>query len=473
VAISSASARRNGPAGRRSSVSRRAPSPPRCPPEHRRAAEGVEEHPRVEPRPAAGLKYLEGPPPVGGRIENVRGSRWPPFGGGLTTVVNNPPSGAGSSDASVYASRSTAESRCACACASYRAAPPRSGAGARGQPSATTARNSSARKAACAAPGSGWNVAFPHSRPLFRLGERRDHVGLSVDDRHGARRKRPGGEVRPGEVGKPFAQRAEVISRRYASCSRNGTGDTQASATGRSTARRTRERAARDGRERSQGAPPPPLRDTPAGSRRGRRAAPGRGIPARTPQRGSRRATTRQPSRTVRGAVEERREPRGEPLRSERPGRHGGHAGEDSFEDPPSVAHPGSRTTDGSPPPPTTKNSSRGTRASTTAATCRSVCAAVREKRRRADPRDRRRAHRQREEPLARERFREGDGEGALPHDDGDDLALAADGPPLRAKRFRNAPARRRSSSPRVSPDRQSRRAARSAAITGGGSAVE
>ena len=47
-------------------------------PEHGRAAEGFEEHPRVEPRPAAWL-------------ENFHGQ--PPFGGGLTTCVNNPPLG--------------------------------------------------------------------------------------------------------------------------------------------------------------------------------------------------------------------------------------------------------------------------------------------------------------------------------------------------------------------------------------------
>ena len=97
-------------------------------PEHGRAAEGVEEHPRVEPRPAAGLEDLERPPPARGPAPAT-----PPC----------TPAG--------RRRRAAARAR------ALRTGPrrPRSGEGRRGQPSTTTARNPSARKAACAAPGSG------------------------------------------------------------------------------------------------------------------------------------------------------------------------------------------------------------------------------------------------------------------------------------------------------------------------------
>jgi len=380
-----------------------------------------------------------------------------------------PQEGAGPSDASVYASRSTAESRCACACASYRAAPAEKRRRTSGSTIADHRPKSVARKAACAAPRSGWNVAFPPSpaKPSASAnGATTSFSPWTIATGHvGSVRRRA---ARPQER-KPFAERAPVHLRRYAACSPRETCGTQGSATGRNIARKTRETPARVG-ESDRRIAATSLRDTPAGSDEDDAPHPVRVFRANSAARNP-RGTTRRSSRTARGAAEERREREANPSGRSGPVVTAGTPGNT----PSKIRRPSpTRQQDQRRiPSPTTMNSHAAPRASTTAASCRSVCAAVREKRRRADPRGPwAGAPEARGTPGPREFWR-GRRRWRSPPRRRERSGSPADGPPLPAKRAPERAGPPQKLLPRVSPDRQSRRAARSAAITGGGSAVE
>jgi len=213
-------------------------------------------------------------------------------------------------------------------------------------------------EAACAAPGSGWNVAFPHSRPPSASANgaitSSSPRGRSPRGTPEASRRR--GSPRRGRKALPRSA-STSISRRYGLL-QPGTepAHSAASATGRSIASlEPREAAARDGRERSQGRRHPPFgirrRIPTRTTRRTRSAYSPRELRARTRER-----PPDDRHGTVRGAVEEAasraRTPPAGAARSSRRSRRGG-----LLRRSPSVRQPGSRTTEGSPLPPTTLNS--------------------------------------------------------------------------------------------------------------------